>query len=200
MKTSSKGLTFLKFRETSDGKPILTAYQNKNDKVTIGYGLTKYPNGTPVKLGDRYTSVAQADKDFKDFVSVNVETPLNNALTKYGVKLNQNQFDALVSYCFNRSVGALLNTTLWSAIVKNPNAPQIAIEFVNNWGSNVTYKDSLQARRRLEAKYYFSNDALSFEPQKENVIDWFTIILGLAVLGYFFKGHIKNFLNRFINE
>jgi len=63
---------------------------------TIGYGTIRYPNGTPVKKGDKITQ-AQAEeylrKDLENFIT-DVEKLLK-------VTLNDNQFGALVSFAYN---------------------------------------------------------------------------------------------------
>jgi len=77
------------------------------DPWTIGYGNTRYEDGSPVRKGDRVTKERGAElfrnilKGFEDKVSVLVK-----------VDLTQGQFDALVSFAYNVGTGALAKSTL----------------------------------------------------------------------------------------
>lgn len=88
MNISIEGLEFIKKHEGLR----LRAYLDSGGVATIGYGHT-----FNVKIGDEITE-QEAElfliEDTKSAVS-----DVNNHL--YGVKLNQNQFDALVSLTFN---------------------------------------------------------------------------------------------------
>ena len=80
-----------------------TAYLCSAGVPTIGYGATYYANDSKVKIGDKITK-EQAEillrKTVRDFEQ-NVNALLN------GTPVNQNQFDALVSFAFNLGTGAL---------------------------------------------------------------------------------------------
>ena len=69
--------------------------------------------------------------------------------------INQNQYDALVSFAYNLGVGALLKSTLFKKLKVNPNDPSIRTEFmrwVNAGGKRLT---GLVRRREAEANLYF---------------------------------------------
>ncbi len=87
----------------------LTAYKDAVGVVTIGYGHT------PSKLGTTITQ-EQAEQLLKEDLKKFEEGVLE--LVK--VPLNQNQFDALVSFSFNLGIGALACSTL----LKKLNAKQ----------------------------------------------------------------------------
>lgn len=74
----------------------LKAYLCQSKVPTIGYGRTRYPNGTAVQLGDTCTQ-AQADAWLIEDVAIR-EGYVNELVTR---NLNQNRFDALVSFTFN---------------------------------------------------------------------------------------------------
>lgn len=98
MKISENGLKVIKDFEGLR----LTSYQCSAGVWTIGFGHTK-----GVKAGQTITK-ATADKYLKDDV-----TAFENVVNKnVKVKLNQNQFDALVSLCFNIGSGAFKKSTL----------------------------------------------------------------------------------------
>ncbi len=86
----------------------LNAYKDSAGVWTIGYGSTRYHDGKLVKPGDKLTSEQQANTLFKNTLGqyVNAVNQFSKAL------LNQNQFDALVSFTYNEGIGALQKSTL----------------------------------------------------------------------------------------
>ena len=92
MKTSQNGINLIKAFEGCK----LTAYRCPAGVATIGYGATYYLNGNKVKMGDKITQ-EQADALLVNLLPRYEQTVLNNIK----VALNQNQFDALVSFCWN---------------------------------------------------------------------------------------------------
>jgi len=93
MKLSEHGLTIIKNFEGLR----LSAYKDTAGVWTIGYGSTRYQDGTIVKQGDRLANQVQAEILIK-----NTLTAYENAvLRKINVPLTQNQFDALVSFTYN---------------------------------------------------------------------------------------------------
>jgi len=85
----------------------LASYQDSVGVWTIGYGTTCYPDGRPVHKNETCT-VEQAGayllSDVAKFVA---------GVNKYvKVPLNQNQFDALVSFAYNLGLGSLYSSTL----------------------------------------------------------------------------------------
>lgn len=98
MKTSLNGLKIIKDFEGLR----LKAYKCSAGVWTIGYGHT-----SGVKEGDVITK-EQAEKYLKKDV-ISFENTVNGVVK---VKLNQNQFDALVSLVFNIGSGAFKKSTL----------------------------------------------------------------------------------------
>jgi lysozyme len=72
------------------------AYLDPVNIPTIGYGTIRYPNGQKVRIGD-VVSEPEAEALLKLECDEFAET-VNKAVK---VSLNQNQFDALVSFCYN---------------------------------------------------------------------------------------------------
>lgn len=100
---SQKGLDLIKEFEGLR----LKAYLDPASIPTIGYGTIRYPNKQKVKLGDEITQ-QQAEAFLLDECSKFAQKV--EELVK--VALNQNQFDALVSFCYNLGDGALADSTL----------------------------------------------------------------------------------------
>ncbi len=84
------------------------AYLDPVGIPTIGYGTIRYPDGKAVRLGDRI-SEAQAEAFLKFEIDASVRS-LNVLLQ--GIQLNQNQFDAIVSLCYNIGVGGFSGSTI----------------------------------------------------------------------------------------
>lgn len=75
---------------------------------TIGYGSTRYANGTPVKLTDSPITQVYAD----DIMRATLRE-YESAVCRYvQVPLTQNQFDALVDFAYNAGAKNLLTSTL----------------------------------------------------------------------------------------
>jgi len=74
---------------------------------TIGYGNTKWPDGRPVRKGDRVTR-EEGEALFRSIL----RTFERGVLDAVKVPLTQSQFDALVSFAYNVGLGALRSSTL----------------------------------------------------------------------------------------
>lgn len=83
------------------------AYLDPVGIPTIGYGTIRYPNGQKVQMGD-VISEPEAE-DLMKLESDEFAEVVNKAVT---TTLNQNQFDALVSFCYNVGAGAFQGSTL----------------------------------------------------------------------------------------
>lgn len=140
MKFSDKGLAALKQFETLR----LTAYQDVKGVWTIGWGHTG-----GVKAGDTCTR-EQADKWLKQDVAI-----AENAVNSQDLKINQNQFDALVCFTYNAGVGAFKTSMLLKKIKANPNDPTIASEFARWKFSGGVEVKGLVNRRAVESNLYF---------------------------------------------
>lgn len=115
---------------------------------TIGYGHYGADVAKDMVI-DEDTAERMLMEDLKVFV-YNV----NKAVEGY-TTLNDCQFGALVSFCFNVGVSNFRKSTLLKKVRQNPNDPTIADEF-NKWvyagGKKLM---GLVQRRQLEATLYF---------------------------------------------
>ena len=130
----------------------LTSYLCSAGVPTIGYGATYYHDGSKVKLGQTITR-DQANQLLKDHLK-EFEGSVIGLLNT--TKVNQNQFDALVSFTFNLGAANLAKSQLLRFIKANPNDPKIAAEFAkwNRAGGEVS--TGLVRRRKKEAQLYFT--------------------------------------------
>lgn len=93
------------------------AYQDSAGIWTIGIGTIKYPNGIPVKQHDQCT-LQQAEEWLMHELQ-SASHSVNNLI--FNIPINQNQFDALVSFVYNLGAFALSNSTLYRKARQNPN-------------------------------------------------------------------------------
>lgn len=130
----------------------LNAYLDPIGIPTIGYGSIMWPDGKRVKLGQKIT-LQQAEDMLKWEIDIKAK-PVNALLAK--VAVNQNQFDALISFAYNLGIGALTRSTLLKKVIKNPCDASIRDEF-NKWVNAGSKKlAGLVRRRKDEADLYFS--------------------------------------------
>lgn len=130
----------------------LTSYLCSAGVPTIGYGATYYNDGSKVKLGQTITR-DQANQLLKDHLK-EFEGSVMGLLNT--TKVNQNQFDALVSFTFNLGAVNLAKSQLLRFVKLNPNDPRIAAEFAkwNRAGGNVV--TGLVRRRKKESQLYYA--------------------------------------------
>lgn len=120
---------------------------------TIGYGSTYYfLSDNKVKLTDRAISPAYAES-----LLICSIYRYEQAVKRYvSAKINQNQFDALVSFCYNVGNEAFRKSTLLKRINANPNDERINAEFKRWIFANGRILNGLVKRRKEEAKLYFT--------------------------------------------
>jgi lysozyme len=151
---SSAGLEFIKNQEAFRSN----AYLDVARIPTIGYGTTRYADGRGVRLGETI-SEAEAEVELKsecDRIANQIESSLNGS----SVVLNQNEVDALTSFCFNVGTGAFKGSTLLKLLLRN-DIPGAADQFLL-WdkatvNGELTTLSDLQQRRSLERQMFLSN-------------------------------------------
>ena len=141
-KTSPAGIELIKGFESCQ----LAAYLCPAGKWTIGYGHT----GPDVKPGLTITQQQAEQLLINDLVQF--ERRVNDLVT---VQINQNQFDALVSFSYNLGVGALQKSTLLRLL--NAGSYQPAADEFPRWkraGGNVVA--GLTRRRYAERQLFLT--------------------------------------------
>jgi lysozyme len=147
-KTSKKGIDLIKKYEGFRSEPYLCPA----NVATIGFGTTFYPDGNKVKLTDSPISETIAEVILKRQLE-----KFEQYVDSYCIdSINQNQFDALVSFCYNLGPTNLKSSTLLKKVNKNPNDPTIKDEFMKWVKAGGKTLKGLVKRREEEAQLYFS--------------------------------------------
>ena len=105
MVVSKNGLNLIKEFESFKSKPYLCP----SGVPTIGYGSTYYPDGKKVTLQDKEITEQKASEILEYIANKDFGKNINKVVT---VPLNQNQFDALVSFAYNVGNGNFNSSTL----------------------------------------------------------------------------------------
>ncbi|CAK1255033.1 glycoside hydrolase family protein [Fructobacillus cardui] len=162
MNISQNGLNLI---ETFEGYREL-AYYDTAGVLTIGYGHTNNTASAsqyPVYEGETMTRDL-ANKILLTDVS-NYVTDVNNAVT---VQINQNQFDALVSFTYNLGVGTLYSSDLLT-YVNEGNFGAAAQQFLLYVHSNGRVLPGLVNRRTQERALFLSDsNTSSYTPSTPN--------------------------------
>jgi lysozyme len=146
--TDAAGKAYLKAKESLR----LKAYKLAGESgYTIGYGNKYYENGNSVKQTDTITAT-RASQLFENILR-GFEINVNKVLT---ANVNQSQYNALLSYAYNRGFTTFKNTDLLKMVNQNPNNQNIYNQFILEWGTNQNYKTAIIARRKEEAEIYVS--------------------------------------------
>lgn len=127
------------------------SYQDSVGVWTVGYGSTMWPDGNKVQSGQKMTMLEaekvmawELDRKGKVIISALPTTIIN-----------QNQYDALLSFAYNLGVGALLKSTLFKKLKLNPNDESIRAEFMRWVNAGGKTLKGLITRRKAEADLYF---------------------------------------------
>lgn len=143
MKLDDNGYSKLHQREGLKLKP----YLDTEGIATIGFGNTYYLDGRKVTMKDRALTTAEANElgkvtadDFAKFVDSKLKKPVT-----------QDQFNALVSICYNIGKTGFENSTMLRLININPNDIKIS-DAIAMWRKN----EEVRSRRASELRQYFN--------------------------------------------
>lgn len=140
MRTSESGIELIKKYEGCK----LEAYRCPAGVLTIGYGSTK-----DVSEGDCITQ-DEAERRLESDIKYKAEVFVDNFVS---VKLNQNQYDALVSFTFNLGGGNLQKSTLLKKL-NSGDYNGAAKEFTRWVYANGKKLNGLVKRRKDEKKLF----------------------------------------------
>lgn len=133
----------------------LIAYLCKAKKWTIGYGNRFYENGKAVKKGDIIT--LQRAKEIANYHLSKIYDCIENYII---VNINQNQFDALVSFIYNIGIDGFKRSSLLKKINRKADAEDIYKSFLI-WNTISNKRDEdLEKRRIREFNLFNANQDL----------------------------------------
>lgn len=146
-KTSAKGLKLIQEFEGFRTKPYLCSA----GVPTIGWGSTRYEDGTAVKLSDKAITKERADQmlynDLKSF-----ERTVNSSVK---VPITQNQFDALVCFTYNVGSNAFKTSTMLK-LINAKKYKEAALQFAR-WNKAGGKEVAGLTRRRLAESTLFNS-------------------------------------------
>ena len=148
MKLTNEGYKLITKHEGLVLKPYLCPAK----VATIGYGNTYYEDGKKVTLLDQPITKERAFEMFKE-IADRFAKAVSQSVTS---DINQNQFNALVSFAYNVGIANFKKSTLLKLVNSNPNDPNIKNEFMKWKKANGVVLNGLIKRRNDESNYYFA--------------------------------------------
>ena len=116
---------------------------------TIGYGSTFYLNNEKVSMND-----SEITKEFAEELLLKTLSDFSQSVDKLiKVELNQNQYDAIVSFCYNVGVGAFSNSTMLKLINVN-DLTKASNEFIRWNKAKGKVVNGLTIRRKKEKELF----------------------------------------------
>ena len=146
-KTGTAGIEIIKLMEGFRSAP----YKCPAGIPTIGYGATFYPGGKKVTMADATITEARGTEQLQSML-VSFEQYVDSYCRD---DINQNQFDALVSFAYNLGPGNLKSSTLLKKVNANPEDESIRLEFMKWVKAGGKTLKGLVRRREAEANLYF---------------------------------------------
>lgn len=137
----------------------LTAYKDVVGVITIGYGWTKAIDGKPLTINTKITQ-EKAESLLKEGLK-SYESKVNKYDNKY--HWNQNQFDALVSFCYN--IGSIDGLTANGT--RNVNEIANKLTAYNKAGGKVL--SGLTNRRNAEKQLFLNNQSTTASSIKNEI-------------------------------
>ncbi|ROI09792.1 lysozyme [Chryseobacterium sp. H3056] len=126
------------------------AYKDSGGVWTVGRGITYYEDGSKVRPGDVIS------KQREQALFLKTVTKYANNVNKVVTKpLTQNQYNALVSFCYNIGITAFNKSTLLRVVNRNPSDPAIKAQFLRWVNDNGKKVPGLVNRRNKEIALYY---------------------------------------------
>lgn len=154
-KVSPNGLALIEQFEEC----VLHVYKDSAGVPTIGFGSTRYTDGTPVRMGDPDITRERALELLEHYINTLV-IPVINSYVR--VPLNQNQIDSTSSLIYNIGSGGFEKSTLLKRINQSVNPTDPSVEhawiewdLIRKNGKLVVSKGLLK-RRQAEYKLFIS--------------------------------------------
>ena len=147
-KTGNAGIEMIKSFEGFRSAP----YKCPAGIPTIGYGATFYPDGKKVTMADASITETKATELLQSMLG-SFERYVDSYCRD---DINQNQFDALVSFAYNLGPANLKSSTLLKKVNLNPEDETIRDEFMKWVKAGGKTLKGLVKRREAEANLYFT--------------------------------------------
>ena len=148
METSSKGIALIKEFESFRKTPYLCAA----GVPTIGWGTTRYPDKKAVTLADKDITEAVGDMYLHHDLTT-FENAVNKALI---IPIQQCQFDACISLCYNIGQGNFASSTLVKMLNAGTAPDLIAPQFLRWDKAKGKSLAGLTRRRKAEMNLFLS--------------------------------------------
>ena len=148
MKTSKDGINLIKhFEGCPMENGMVVSYRCPANKPTIGFGSLKLIDGSPVQDGMKITK-----QEAENLLAHELEEYEGYINDMVNVELNQNQFDAMVSWVFNLGPTNLKNSSLLR-ILNSTHVDWADIPYqIQRWNKvNGVPNEGLKKRRKAEA-------------------------------------------------
>jgi len=149
MKIGYEGLKLIKEFEGCK----LLSYKCPAGVWTIGIGSTRYADGTPVKANQALPNEAAAIQ-----LLTNTIAPYEHSVNTIGETFTQNEYDALVSLCYNIGSGNFISSTLVKMLKAGDNKAEIAKQFLRWDKAGGKPLAGLTRRRNAEAELFLKQD------------------------------------------
>jgi len=143
MRISQTGIDLIKKWEQFKADP----YKCSAGKWTIGYGHTATAHAGMPKI-----TLKQADELLKSDIAIK-EAEVKKHLK--GINLSQNQYDAVISFCFNLGVGAFISSNAYDRMLLDENSKKIADSWITFRNAGGKYLRGLMKRRIDELALYY---------------------------------------------
>jgi lysozyme len=149
MKIGSEGLKLIKEFEGCK----LLSYKCPAGVWTIGIGSTRYADGSPVKANQALPNEGAALMLLTKTVAAYEHT-----VNTVGVELTQNEYDALVSLCYNIGSGNFVSSTLVKMLKAGEPKSEVAKQFLRWDKAGGKPLAGLSRRRNAEAELFLKQD------------------------------------------
>jgi len=149
MKIGSEGLKLIKEFEGCK----LLSYKCPAGVWTIGIGSTRYADGSPVKANQALPNEGAALMLLTKTVAAYEHT-----VNTVGVELTQNEYDALVSLCYNIGSGNFVSSTLVKMLKAGEPKSEVAKQFLRWDKAGGKPLAGLTRRRNAEAELFLKQD------------------------------------------
>lgn len=152
LKCNSAGKAIMKSSEGWRSEAYYaTPEEQKRGLLSIGFGFTYYADGSKIKLGDKMER-SDGEKLFDEHIVPAFEDKVRNLVT---AEINENQFSALVSLCYNIGSGNLKTSTLLR-LVNSGDFESAADEFPKWNKQNKRVLRGLTERRAKERELFLT--------------------------------------------